>query len=110
MSLFNLDCFRRTCTPFLLHIHLYQVNKSRINISEVEIPFNSARDPTSMSPNYTHLNDKHKEIRLFHIMPDEERQNTLKGELRVVSLDDKPEFIALSCVWGDQIHRRKNPL
>ena len=50
---------------------------------------------------YTQLDKARKQIRLLSIAAAPNRSDDLKGELKIVSLDDSPNFIALSYVWGD---------
>ncbi|PYI09535.1 HET-domain-containing protein [Aspergillus sclerotiicarbonarius CBS 121057] len=50
---------------------------------------------------YTPLDPEKREIRVLEICPDAAEDRPVKGFLRVVSLDDSPNFEALSYVWGD---------
>ncbi|KAF2501370.1 HET-domain-containing protein, partial [Lophium mytilinum] len=49
---------------------------------------------------YHHLCHGRREIRLLDLLPGLPLQ-PIECELRVVALDDKPEYEALSYVWGD---------
>ncbi|PWY90588.1 HET-domain-containing protein [Aspergillus sclerotioniger CBS 115572] len=54
-----------------------------------------------MSGLYSALDPDRREIRLLEICPNEDEENPIQGILRVVSLDDSPNFEALSYAWGD---------
>ncbi|KAK4864329.1 hypothetical protein LT330_009856 [Penicillium expansum] len=46
------------------------------------------------------LNEDQEEIRLFTILPDNDRTRPIRGNLHIVSLYDSPDFEALSYTWG----------
>ncbi|KGO57237.1 Heterokaryon incompatibility [Penicillium expansum] len=47
------------------------------------------------------LNEDQEEIRLFTILPDNDRTRPIRGNLHIVSLYDSPDFEALSYTWGN---------
>jgi hypothetical protein len=49
---------------------------------------------------YSDLNDARREIRLLVIQPSSASDTIIECSLEVISLDDHPEYIALSYVWG----------
>ena len=49
---------------------------------------------------YSRLDPNRREIRLLRIHPGH-HDETVRCDLSIVSLDDRPEFEALSYVWGD---------
>jgi hypothetical protein len=51
---------------------------------------------------YQQLSQERHEIRLLVIEPAQENTDSLRAELRQVSLDDNPEYDALSYVWGNK--------
>ncbi|KAJ4368410.1 hypothetical protein N0V83_006767 [Neocucurbitaria cava] len=59
-----------------------------------------------MTQIYKPLDDSKREIRLLHLQPgDDEAELTCFFSL--VSLDDKPDYEAVSYVWGDSLDRRR---
>lgn len=54
------------------------------------------------TPVYTSLNPSLKEIRLLHLPPGGE-DDEFHCTLSIVSLDDKPQYEALSYVWGEDL-------
>ncbi|EAU39536.1 predicted protein [Aspergillus terreus NIH2624] len=54
---------------------------------------------------YSPLNPKAAEIRLLTILPDKHEQNQVKCTLQTVSLDNAPQFEALSYVWGSVVEK-----
>ena len=54
---------------------------------------------------YSALNAALNEIRLLILQPGDWEED-IKVSLQVVSLDNEPEYIALSYVWGDPRHTR----
>ena len=47
------------------------------------------------------LDPSRRQIRLFHLEPSESIHDQAEGFLEIVSLDDNPQFEALSYAWGD---------
>ncbi|KAI6915133.1 hypothetical protein KC318_g174 [Hortaea werneckii] len=47
------------------------------------------------------LDKEKREIRILLLQPSEEEDDALYADLEVVSLDSKPEYKAISYVWGD---------
>jgi hypothetical protein len=54
------------------------------------------------------LNNKRNEIRVLVLSPAAESQD-LRCDLKVVSLDDKPTYTALSYTWGEPIRPSASP-
>ncbi|GES59585.1 HET domain protein [Aspergillus terreus] len=54
---------------------------------------------------YSPLNPQAAEIRLLTILPDKHEQNQVKCTLQTVSLDNAPQFEALSYVWGSVVEK-----
>ncbi|KAL5364828.1 HET domain protein [Aspergillus floccosus] len=54
---------------------------------------------------YSPLNPKDAEIRLLTILPEKNEQKPVKCTLQTVSLDNAPQFEALSYVWGDVVEK-----
>lgn len=55
-------------------------------------------DPRSL---YRSLDQSQRQIRLVTILPSEDDEGQVACQLETVSLDDDPEYAALSYVWGD---------
>lgn len=60
-----------------------------------------------MSP-YNLLNSAERQIRLLEILPTTEDTAPIHCRLHVVSLNDSPEYIALSYIWGDLNQEREH--
>ena len=72
-------------------------------VSTVSVPNILHKDPISCksSPLYSPLRPGSREIRVFEVTPpNKTNESALCGRLRVVDLDDNPNFTALSYVWG----------
>ena len=69
--------------------------------------FHILKRKSSKEPNYNSeslykpLNPERREIRLLHIKPSLELEEKPQCFLQTVSLDDSPQFEALSYAWGD---------
>jgi hypothetical protein len=55
---------------------------------------------------YTPLNPERREIRVVHLQSGE-WTDEIECTLEVVSLDDSPDYMTLSYVWGDPTHTAK---
>ena len=55
---------------------------------------------------YHSLDHSTSEIRLLHVFPAPSVKDGLRCGLRIVALDDKPRFEAISYAWGDVNHRQ----
>lgn len=53
------------------------------------------------TPIYSSLSSERKEIRLISLAPAENRSDPINCELNIVSLDERPQYKALSYVWGN---------
>ena len=67
---------------------------------KVDLCQNAVLDHGLTSP-YRPLDRSRSEIRLLEIFPCREKDATISCGLQTVSLNDGPEYIALSYVWGD---------
>lgn len=50
---------------------------------------------------YNYLDESRREIRLITLLPSEDDEGQIACWLETASLDDEPEYAALSYVWGD---------
>jgi hypothetical protein len=51
------------------------------------------------------LDEITEEIRILHLHPSTDRSSSVRADLVIVSLLDKPEYDALSYCWGDSEQR-----
>jgi hypothetical protein len=61
----------------------------------------SVGGPVEQEKLYIPLNDSVPKIRLLEIEASESAISTVRGHPRHVNLNDSPEYVALSYVWGD---------
>lgn len=59
-----------------------------------------------MAQIYKPLDDAKRQIRLLHLLPGDDDAE-LSCVFSLVSLDDKPDYEAVSYVWGDSLDRRR---
>jgi len=51
---------------------------------------------------YAPLNDEKAEVRIVDVLPDDEPTSQIRCEMNTISLEQDPNFHALSYVWGDK--------
>ena len=61
--------------------------------------------PLSDAYTYTPINPKNNEIRLLSVVSDEPYSAGFVCHLAAVSIDELPEYVALSYCWGDSSER-----
>jgi hypothetical protein len=55
---------------------------------------------------YTPINGERREIRIVHLQSGK-WADEIECTLEIVSLDDSPDYLTLSYVWGDPAHTVK---
>jgi hypothetical protein len=65
-------------------------------------------EKSSLSSIYSRLNKERNEIRVLELLPAGKSQD-IHCNLKIISLDDKPTYTALSYTWGDPIRLSGSP-